>query len=622
MADPNSHAPRPADETRQGATVTTRITRFGSPVETAPGDSTVRRRGVLPGESSLPFGTLPGGSQTDQMQQAGRYQILERIGRGGMATVFKAHDPTIGRDVAVKFLHASLCEGEDYRGRFLQEARAAGGLSHPNIVIVHDVGEIDGRPYMAMELLSGISLAEELDTSKTIPVRDTVVMGIQLARALDYSHSKGIVHRDIKPANIMRLTGSRTIKVTDFGIAHMDDSAEESLRTRAGDVLGTPQYMSPEQTRGDKLDGRSDLFSAGIVLYQMIVGVRPFRGDSLVAVATKIANEPATPIERSRIEVPNSLRRVIDRCLAKSPAQRFQSGAELAAALGKVLSEIDEEALERNRPRIIPLRVKWAAMMALIVAAVMGVSATLITQRQVAALMSQAIDYGASMTRFMAAQNAASVLSEEWEAVEVVVEKIMKTGDYERITVADANGVVRAASDVKLVGQAYKPPLGQPLGKRDQVMAERYFVGGEPMLGFDVPITFQEQTAGRVVIGIRERPLTEVARLSISLMTILAVVTVLAVAVAMYFVANWFAKPIKLVGESMAEIAKGRFDHRINEHRKDEFGQLYAAFDLMAAALNERESALDRTVIQPSAPRVATGRPPASAVGAVSKPRP
>jgi serine/threonine-protein kinase len=599
MADPDSRDPLAAGDHRQAATITASTDAAGATIDSGSGESALRRRGVLPGESSLPFGTLPGGSQAEKMQQAGRYQILERIGRGGMATVFKAHDPTIGRDVAIKFLHASLCEGGDYRSRFLQEARAAGGLSHPNIVIVHDVGEIEGRPYMAMELLSGVSLADELAKTKTIPVRDTVVMGIQLARALDYAHSKGIVHRDIKPANIMRLDGSRTIKVTDFGIAHMDNSAEDSLRTRAGDVLGTPQYMSPEQTRGERLDGRSDLFSAGIVLYQMIVGVRPFRGDSLVAVATKIANEPATSIDRSRTDVPNSLRRVLDRCLAKNPAQRFQSGNELADALSKVLSEIDEEDLERSRPRIVPLRVKWAATMALIVAVVMGVSATLITQRQVAALMSQALDYGASMTRFMAAQNAALVLGEEWEAVEVIVEKVMKTGDYERITVADANGVVRAASDPALVGKAYKPPAGEPLGKRDQVAAERYFVADEPMLGFDTPVTFQDQTAGRVAIGIRERPLTEVARLSITLMTLLAVVTVLAVAVAMYFVANWFAKPIKLVGESMAEIAKGRFDHRINETRKDEFGQLYAAFDDMAAALHDREAALDRTVLRP-----------------------
>ena len=187
----------------------------------------------------------------------------------------------------------------------------------------------------------------------------------------------------------------------------------------------------------------------------------------------------------------------------------------------------------------------------------------------------------------------------------MLVEKIMKTGDYERITVADANGVVRAASDAKLVGQPYKPPAGERLGVRDKITAKHYMVNGQPMLGFDVPVTFQDQVAGRVALGIHEEPLTRVKNLSITLMAMLALVTVLAVAVAMYFVANWFAKPIKLVGESMGEVAKGRFDHRIAEHRKDEFGQLYAAFDDMAAALAEREAALDR-----STPHAATPRPP------------
>ena len=558
-----------------------------------PADTAIRRTGMLPGEAQIPSGTLPGGDQSsDQLvQQVGRYQILERLGRGGMATVFRANDPTIGRDVALKFLHASLCEGEDYRARFLQEARAAGGLSHPNIVVVHDVGEIEGRPYMAMELLSGISLSEELEKSKTIAVHDVVVMGIQLARALDYAHGRGIIHRDIKPGNIMRLTGSRTIKVTDFGIAHIDDNAggESSLRTRVGDVLGTPQYMSPEQTRGDKLDGRSDLFSVGIVLYQMITGVRPFRGDSLVAVATKIANEDAPPIDRERADVPASLRRVVDRCLAKQPAQRFQSGAELANALVKVLAELDEAIREKERPRIVPLRVKWAAMMGLIVAVVMGLTATVITQKQYGAMMGQVSEYGASMTRLIAAQNAERVLDEDWVAVEVVVQELMKTRNFERITVVDRGGVVRVSSEAALKDKPYTAQALESLGQMGTILASRYLVKGDPILGFEAPITYQNKQVGRVALGIAETPLTEVARLSITLMVVLAVVTVLAVAVAMYFVANWFAKPIKLVGESMAEIAKGRFDHRIREHRKDEFGQLYADFDAMAQALQDRD---------------------------------
>jgi serine/threonine-protein kinase len=543
-------------------------------------------------------GTLPGPASTlapiasvtpdTHVRQVGRYRIESRLGRGGMATVYRAHDPSIGRDVAIKFLHASLCEDDDCRMRFLREARAAGGLSHPNIVVVHDVGEIDNRPYMAMELIDGAPLADTLDEQRSLPVRDAVIIGLQLARALEYAHARGIVHRDIKPGNIMLLRDGQTIKVTDFGIAHMDDGTGEQ-RTLVGTVMGTPQYMSPEQTRGEKLDGRSDLFSAGVVLYQMLAGERPFRGDSMVAVATRIATEDPVPVTQRRPEVPGSLRRVVDRCLAKQPAQRYPSGKELADALVKVLAEIDEAAREADKPRIVPLRVKWAVMMGLIVAVVMGITAAVITQRQYAAMMDQVSDYGASLARFIAAQNAAAVLGEEWETVDVAVAEIMKTRSFERVNVIDRGGTVRVASQSALVGQPYQlPEHGQMLGKVGGAAATRYAVGGEAVLGFEAPVLFQGVEVGRVALGIPEKPLTQVARLSIVLMIVLAVVTVLAVAIAMYFVANWFAKPIRTVSEAMDEIAKGRFDHRIAEHRKDEFGQLFAAFDGMAQALQHR----------------------------------
>ncbi len=546
---------------------------------------------TLPGAErvteTLPGGARPGG---EAARQAGRYVIGERIGRGGMATVFRAHDPSIGRDVAIKFLHASLCEDEEYHTRFLREARAAGGLSHPNIVTVHDVGEIDGRPYMAMELLDGEPLSDEMAKGKAMPIRDVVVMGIQLARALAYAHSRGIVHRDIKPANLMRLKGTPTIKVTDFGIAHMESAGSEH-RTRVGDILGTPQYMSPEQAKGEKLDGRSDLFSAGILLYQMLTGQRPFLGDSLVVLAVKIANEEPTPIEKLRADLPASLRRVVERCLAKPPERRFQTGEELADALGRVLAEVDEASQKRNKPRIIPLRVKWAATMALSVAVVMGLTAALITQRQYTAMVNQVIDSGAALTRFIAAQNAESALEGEWLPVDLSLSQIMKTGDFYSISVLDRGGVVRASSQPELVGQPYKPPPSEVLADREGGLpVTRFKAAGETVLGFEAPITFQNKQVGRVELALREKPVVQVARLSMGLMAVLVVVTVLAVAVAMYFVANWFAQPIKLVGESMGEIAKGRFDHRIREQRKDEFGELYMAFDRMAQALQDRQS--------------------------------
>jgi serine/threonine-protein kinase len=553
-----------------------------------PVDTVAPVRTVVPGHAE----TLPGGKASGApVRQVGRYLIGERLGRGGMATVYRAHDPQIDRDVAIKFLHPALCEDEEYHARFLREARAAGGLSHPNIVTVHDVGEIEGRPYMAMELLDGQPLSDEMEGNSPMPVRDVVIMGIQLARALAYAHKRGIVHRDIKPGNLMRVKGTQTIKVTDFGIAHIESTRGEQ-RTRVGDILGTPQYMSPEQAQGDKLDGRSDLFSSGILFYQMLTGQRPFPGDSLVALAMKIAKEDPIPIERQRPDLPASMRRIVERCLAKAPDRRFQTGEELAEALGRVLVEIDEAERSKSSSRIVPLRVKWAAMMALIVAVVMAVTATIVTQRQYDAMVAQMIDSGAALARFIAAQDAVAALSEDWVAVDVSLQEIMKTGDFQSITVIDRDGVVRATSQPeRVVGQPYQAPAAEAVSTRaGGLPVTRYLAGGEAVLGFEAPITFQSKTVGRVALGLRERPLIQVARLSMALMAALVVVTVLAVAVAMYFVANWFARPIKLVLESMGEIAKGRFDHRIREQRKDEFGELYLAFDHMAQALQDRQA--------------------------------
>ncbi|HTS55074.1 MAG TPA: serine/threonine-protein kinase, partial [Burkholderiales bacterium] len=293
---------------------------------------------------SLPkavYSTGDEGAQT-AFQQVGRYQILERIGRGAMATVFKAYDPEINRTLALKFLQPDLCVEDEHRSRFLREAKAAGGLSHPNIVTVFDVGEIQGRPYIAMELLDGTPLSELMRPGAGMPIRDVVEIGIQLARALDYAHNKGIFHRDIKPSNIMRLRDGNTIKVTDFGIARID-GGEDTQHTRVGTVLGTPQYMSPEQAMGEKVDGRSDLFSTGVVLYQLLAGQAPFEATSIVTLAHRIAKEDPKSIEKLRGDVPPALRRVIERCLKKQPDKRFQTGRELAVALAKVIRDINEE---------------------------------------------------------------------------------------------------------------------------------------------------------------------------------------------------------------------------------------------------------------------------------------
>ena len=563
------------------------------------------RTRLVPPKRPEPASTIPGGPmprEKTEVRQVGRYRILELLGRGGMATVFKAHDPGIDRIIAIKFLHASLCEDEEYRMRFLREARAAGMLTHPNIATIYDVGEIEGRPYIAMELLEGEPLNDLMAAGAEFSIKEVLEIGIQLASALDYAHGKGVVHRDIKPANIIVSKNRNSIKVADFGIAHLE-SASRTQHTRIGDVIGTPQYMSPEQAMGGKIDGRSDLFSVGIVLYQLITGQKPFEADTIVALMMKIAKENPPTIQKLRPETPPALRRVIDRCLSKQPDRRFQSGKDLREALIKLIRTLDDEAVER--PRIVPLRVKWTLMMALFVATVMGVTASIVTQRQNQALIAQVIDYGASLSRFMATQSAVPVLSEDWISLEIFVQEVMRSQDFQSLTVADRSGIVRASSNPNLLEVVYRRPDGETLeNPGGTVKVQRHQVEGESVIDFEAPITFQNKEIGRIALGIPEAPLSRVSRLAIGLMIALVLATIAAVAAGTWILANWFSRPIRLLEESMREIGSGRLDHRIGERRNDEFGLLYHSFDEMAAALEEQ--------IRPGAPatsRVAADEP-------------
>jgi serine/threonine protein kinase/HAMP domain-containing protein len=536
------------------------------------------------------------------LEQVGRYQIQGRLGEGAMAVVYKAFDPSINRTLAIKFLRPQLCIDDEYRSRFLREARAAGNLSHNNIATIYDVGEVEGQPYIAMELLDGEPLDDIMDKGTTLPMREVLEIGIQLARALDYAHSRGVIHRDIKPSNLVRLKGTRNIKVTDFGIAHIE-TREGAQQTRMGSVLGTPQYMSPEQALGQTVDGRSDLFSVGVVLYQLVTGQKPFSGDSLMGLMQSIVKDEPKPPEQWRPDIPPSLRRIIKRCLAKQPDKRFASGGELADALIKVLREVREDTERSKGARIIPLRVRWALLMGLIIAVTMAVTGTIVYNRQHAAMMEQVMDYGASLSKFMATESAVSTLSEDWVAIDVFIQEAMKTQDFHDITVIDHAGRVRVSSNPALVDHPYQRPTGDVVADAHAgVNIFRYADSkGSGVIDFEAPITFQNREIGRVHLGIMERPLNRVARLSLFLMGLLAVVTVLAVIIGSYFIANRYSKPISLLKDSMAEIGRKRFDYRIAEKRNDEFGELYQAFDDMAQALqSDTEQAAQPTAMPPS----------------------
>jgi eukaryotic-like serine/threonine-protein kinase len=262
--------------------------------------------------------------------QYGRYRIVKELGKGSMGVVYQAHDPQIDRSVALKVLRPDRVTSETFRHRFLKEARAVGRLSHPNIVVVFDIGEDHGTVYISMEFLEGRPLSD-LVQEERFTEAEALEVGIQVADALDYAHRKGIVHRDIKPSNII-IQPDGQVKITDFGIAHIDDP-EATTQTQAGEILGTPAYMSPEQVLGQPVDGRSDLFSLGVILYELCVGHRPFRGETLATIFRAITNEdPVEPV-RENSTVSSPLSQTIMKCLAKGPEQRFPSGKELTDAL-------------------------------------------------------------------------------------------------------------------------------------------------------------------------------------------------------------------------------------------------------------------------------------------------
>jgi serine/threonine-protein kinase len=288
------------------------------------------------GNSSASGTVIIGANSGVQKPMLGHYQLERELGRGAMGMVYLGVDPRINRTVAIKTMALSAeFDEEKIKGvkeRFFREAETAARLSHPNIVTIYDVGEEQDLAFIAMDYLQGRELSFYCKADNLLPVDETLSIVEQIAEALDYAHQQGVVHRDIKPANIMYDRDNDVIKVTDFGVACLTDSS----KTKTGTVLGSPSYMSPEQLAGKKVDGRSDLFSLGAMLYQLITGVLPFEGDSLASLMYKITNENHKPPGKYR-EIPNCVTRIINKSLQKDIGKRFQSGNEFASAIKRCI---------------------------------------------------------------------------------------------------------------------------------------------------------------------------------------------------------------------------------------------------------------------------------------------
>ena len=265
----------------------------------------------------------------------GRYQVLKELGRGAMGVVYLGKDPTIQRFVAIKTMRLEDIDKEEdlkeFRDRFFREAESTGRLSHPNIITVYDAGEQDGLAYIAMEYLEGVLLNCYCQKSTLVPAKQALQIVATVAEALDYAHGQGVIHRDVKPPNIMILK-QRLVKVMDFGIAKMASAS----KTQSSMIVGTPRYMSPEQATGKDVDGRSDVFSLGIVLFELLTGERPFDAENMPALVTRIAKAPHAPLMKYRRDLPTRVQSIVDRALQKEIQNRYRYAGDMAQDLRDV----------------------------------------------------------------------------------------------------------------------------------------------------------------------------------------------------------------------------------------------------------------------------------------------
>jgi len=322
---------------REALTPSSRIRHRGAQVLSEDKDAAQEESAVAPSEPKDTATTTMMTGHTPSM--LGRYKVLKELGRGAMGLVYLGKDPTIQRFVAIKTMRLDEIDNDDklqdFKARFFREAKSTGRLSHPNIVTIYDAGEEQDLGFIAMELIEGTPLKQWARKPNLMPLNDVLLTVATVADALDYAHQQGVIHRDIKPANIM-LTKDRVVKVMDFGIATLTSNS----KTHTNTILGTPIYMSPEQIAGKKVDGRSDIFSLGVVLFELLTGQPPFAADNLSALLFSIAHHPHPALQTLRPDFSPMVQEIVDRALEKELPHRYRRAEEFARELRACLQSL------------------------------------------------------------------------------------------------------------------------------------------------------------------------------------------------------------------------------------------------------------------------------------------
>lgn len=552
-------------------------------------------------------GLIPAAEERSIPPTVGRYRIEGVLGSGAMAVVYAGFDPEIQRKVAIKCLRSAVAADPAYRRRFVTEARAVGHLTHPHIVTLFDVGEMeDGRPYIAMERLSGDTLASRVarEGFPALPV----ILGLveQIASALDYAHAQGVIHQDIKPENIMLSDGWQHAKVSDFGIAERRDPRTPGAPRH--EVGGTPAYMAPEHLSGERTDARSDLFSLGVVLYWLLCGKLPWNetGDVRRLLAER-QRLPQPTLQPRDPFTPSILLDIVQTLLAPAPQDRYQRGAELIDDLRLAMREYERLHDKPIATRLISLRLRWAGILAAVLSLTLLIGLAAIYTRQNAAVTGLAQDFGRSLGRMVASEAAENLLLDDRAATRALVQDISRNRQIYYLAIANRYGQVIASTRKDELdhpmpvrtNEEFLPGAGDIASYRVRIPD-----GNDPgeMLVFDVPVHYQTAKVGQLRLGISDAPLRAAQKTTLKAIVAVLLVTLAAVTGAAYWLFRRLLGLLDVLGEAMLRVGRGDFSHRIRLVRHDELGRLFAAFNLMCNALQARERRPRRAAAKPSAP--------------------
>lgn len=512
----------------------------------------------------------------DNELRIGRYKLVKEIGRGAMSVVYQAEDPEIGRSLAIKLLKHELVEKEEYRELFLREAKAAGRLGHPGIVTIYDVGIWQERPFIAMELLEGENLDDYLQKNGTLSLDQAADLAKQLTLALDYAHQNGVIHRDLKPDNILVLDGGRRFKITDFGIAHVEHLflEDEGGKTN-GKIMGTPAYMSPEQITGHGVDFKTDLYSLGVILYQVTKGELPFQAPNYAAMMQAVLHMNPQPINIVS-EQGFMWQSIIFRLLQKNPDHRYDSSDELLTEIETLAKELTQNKEGLAGIRFVSMRARWAISLSAVVLVVMILGMVWVYNKQNQLMNQLVFDYGNSMVQIISSETAELLLLDEDVALQAITVDIADNSQIQHLSIRNGQDVVQSSSQPDQINKPFELPKASELQQqnKDAKIYSNLTDYNQEVVLFDSPITYQDKQIGHSFIAISRSNLKSATQSSLLAMIIWMFLIMLAVFSGVYWLANRFIQRVNQTRHVIRELRNhGQADIlKVDTH--DEVGRL------------------------------------------------